>query len=939
MIQQQPRQPAPPPPAVGTVENGYRFRGGDPAQESSWEQVEPIDVSDQYGAGARQLPNGVIERVGPRGGVERIGSATGADGQASALVGADARARFMINAGPLESAQRTLNQMDADGYRVGRDDWGAVLAESIPFDGGAIARLIGGDDYTSFQQANKTYEAALLPIMSGAAVTPTEAERLIRANLPQIGDTDEVRRRKSQQRDQQVNAVFEGIGMDGPFDTRPLVGPTTDNGLPSYPRIEALTANAQEFPIPERQAAPVVDLQTASRDEIIAALRAGGTFRDGLDGQPYSLPPQEPQFGPAQEGDRMAQPGVVVRPQPGFMATPMAGPIRGALGVINGPVGAFAQAFNERVPGADEAAQGLAGLISRRGYAAASDTADRLAQEDREQRPLARNLGGIAGTIAPLAAPGFTGGSWIANAPNLGYAMTRSAAVAAPWSAAMAAGDAEGGIAERASAGARGFGEGLLFGLAAPPVARGVGAVVGPLAQPVTDLFSDLAARVGGVPVTQADSAVRTLTRGASLDDLEGQLARMRSFGAEPTFADIGGSNVQSRVRVAATRQTPGRQVAEDFAAGRRGEVQDYAANLAQRISQRDATPEQMTDALEQYQRNASRPAFDAVRGDRIQLDDQSVMALRGRQGRNAIREAAEAFGSSVDENERLVAAELNRLADDILDQPNVQISVGAADLISRYLNRAGGTDQNLQRIFSGAGRAVRDNARKQSPGYDEALRGFAERARLGDAVEVGERFVGNRGYAGDFVAGVNAMSEPEREIAAAAARAAVERAAGTPAGAARVLDNLAIARDQARRTEALLGAGGAQQIQEGAQVGRQLVAAGQNVSPRVGSSSFLNISDNAQETGGAMLNLLRGRPVSAAFDFIRSRGMSDQEAEQIVRLALDPSRTDEVLAILRTRFPEGESLQIVEQLTPILAGQIGSSQAQRQPRLVGPEP
>lgn len=675
MSQQQPRQPAPPCPAVGAVENGYRFRGGDCAQESSWEQVEPIDVSDQYGAGARQLPNGVIERVGPRGGVERIGSATGADGQASALVGADARARFMINAGPLESAQRTLNQMDADGYRVGRDDWGAVLAESIPFDGGALARLVGGDDYTSFQQANKTYEAALLPIMSGAAVTPSEAERLIRANLPQIGDTDEVRRRKSAQRDQQVNAVFEGIGMDGPFDTRPIVGPTTDNGLPSYPRIEALTANAQEFPIPERQAAPVVDLQTASRDEIIAALRAGGTFRDGSDGQPYSLPPQEPQFGPAQEGDRMAQPGVAVRPQPGFMATPMAGPIRGAMEFARN-IPAFAQSFTERVPFADEAAAALVGLTSGRGYDEVRSLQERLAQQDREERPLARNLGGIAGAIAPAAIPAATGAQWVANAPNLGYQVTRGIAAGIPVGALYGAADAEGGLQERAGAAVQGGIAGGIAGGALPVAGRvaeralngargllGNRALQSPDAQTLTDagVFVTPGAQAGGMLRSVENLAQRAPILGPAIAGARGRSVDSLNRGVANT--------VLSRIEQGLPAEVQPGAEAVDFVARSLGAEFDRAA-AAIPTTQAD-------DAFMQGIANVAQREVDLPESARAQF-------------RSIIKDRLTRLNGQVTGRQlRAIESELGQVASQVQDRQLADMLLSVQDEVQGLMERA----------------------------------------------------------------------------------------------------------------------------------------------------------------------------------------------------------------------------------------------------------
>jgi hypothetical protein len=372
--------------------------------------------------------------------------------------------------------------------------------------------------------------------------------------------------------------------------------------------------------------------------------------------------------------------------------------------------------------------------------------------------------------------------------------------------------------------------------------------------------------------------------------------------------------------------------VAEGFAAGRRQDVQEYTARLGERVSPIRATPDELDAALTSYQREASRAAFDPVRGDRIRLDPDSIMALRGEEGRNAIRAAARTFGSSVDESERNIGAELNRLADSVIDTPDVEITVGAADLMSRYLQKAGGTDLNLRRVFGGAGRAIRDNARSQNPGYDTALKDYASRASLSDAAEAGEAFIGNRGYAQDYARTVSGMTEPQRGVAAAASRAGLERAAETPAGAQRALDALATGRGQQIRSEALLGPEGAAGLREGGVIGRRLMTTANNVNPRAGSNTVLNASDGAS-------NLVKGKPLAAALDFIRSRGISDQQAEAIVRLALDPAKTEEAISILAQRMPPQEARRIVSQLTPAIAGQSGAASAPQQPRMVGPQP
>ena len=912
-------------PAVGEVMDGYRFKGGDPAQQSSWEQIAPVDVSSEYGAGARRLPNGVIERVGPRGGVTRI-EAGGGGTEAAPMVGADARARFMINLGPLQSAQANMERMDGAGYNLNQD-WGAAALEAIPFDGGFAARVAGGEDYNAYTQAAKTFEAAIMPIMSGAAVTPSEAQRLIRAALPQPGDSPEVLAQKSAQRRQMINAVAQGIGQDAPYSDPAMQ--TDQYGLPEYgiPGGQEIAVSPIAGGSPAGPAGPgsgpdaPVDISGLSASDLMA-LQPGQYIRFP-DGRIEQLS-GAPRLG---AGDEEVAPGVFQERR----ASP-----ESAEQVLGGQA-AFNRSALERVPFAERGMAAFAGLMSGQGYDRMRQAQGALRDYDRQNNRTARNIGGIAGVAAQIPLGGGAG-QFIARAPNLAYGAVRGAAVGIPAGAVYGASDApDGQQIEGARSGA--FAGGITGGLA-PPLARAAGAMTNTLTRPIREGVSDLFQRLGGRAMTGEDRAVRTMMRGTNADEMAARLDEGRRYGADLTAADIGGSNVQGRVRVAATRQTPGRAVAEDFAAGRRSEVQDFAAGLGERVSPLSASPAQLDTALEGYQRSASAEAFGAVRGNRVTLNRDSIMALRSDEGRAAVRDAARLYASSTDVDERNIAAELNRLADVALDNPSgAEVTVGAADLMARYLNRAGGADANRNRVFGTLGRAIRDDARTQNTGYDEALTGYAARARLGDAVETGERFLG-RGYTGDFVEAASGMDDAQRAIARAAARAGIERASETGGSAPGLLDKLATGRGQQQRSAALLGPEGAADLQQGAQVGRRMVSAGNNVNPRAGSPTFLNAQDSgAMQAGTIAGNLFGGRPLQAiggVVDLFRSVGISDDQAEMIVRLATDPARTDDVLQILRTRFPDQEARRIVSELTPVIASQAGAGAApQQQPRLM----
>jgi len=183
--------------------------------------------------------------------------------------GSESRTRLALGLGPAIEAQKQFYK--SEGWKppvpgrpgsstVGRNpfntDWGARMLESVPFDNGAIARAAGGQDYQDYEQASKSFESAFLPILSGAAVTPSEAQRMIRANLPQINDTPETLAKKARNRAMMINAAADLAGKPRPFPkigimdlgggatpagTPPTTAPATAPRKPSTARVVGFT--------------------------------------------------------------------------------------------------------------------------------------------------------------------------------------------------------------------------------------------------------------------------------------------------------------------------------------------------------------------------------------------------------------------------------------------------------------------------------------------------------------------------------------------------------------------------------------------------------------------------------------------------------------------------------------------------------------------------
>lgn len=129
------------------------------------------------------------------------------------------RARVAVTYNSALEASNLLQSMENDGYRINQD-WGATATDALDMGTGVAdswARAAGGEDYNQYESARRSFEAAVLPILSGAAVTPTESRRLIRSVIPSAGDTDAVLADKARRRRQMLNGAATIGGITPPF--------------------------------------------------------------------------------------------------------------------------------------------------------------------------------------------------------------------------------------------------------------------------------------------------------------------------------------------------------------------------------------------------------------------------------------------------------------------------------------------------------------------------------------------------------------------------------------------------------------------------------------------------------------------------------------------------------------------------------------------------
>lgn len=141
---------------------------------------------------------------------------------------------FALDQNPGNAAAKV---MDSVGVKIGQND-------IRPFR--PMAKWVGGDDYQEYEQGAASFEAEVMPIKSGAAVSPSEAERQIKAALPELGDSPANLQRKSVTRKTMLNAAARMRGKPLPYPDVPTWGVNT-NRLPGAATPKAAPAGVRRY--------------------------------------------------------------------------------------------------------------------------------------------------------------------------------------------------------------------------------------------------------------------------------------------------------------------------------------------------------------------------------------------------------------------------------------------------------------------------------------------------------------------------------------------------------------------------------------------------------------------------------------------------------------------------------------------------------------------
>jgi len=907
-------------PAVGEVQDGYRFKGGNPSNPDSWEQVGEIDVSAEYGAGARQTPSGRVYRVGPRGGQYELGHVNEDGDTAPKLT--EGQGKSVLYGGMMAGAERDYQAAREAGYDPAsiRNQL-ARGAGVIPFDGDFFGRLIRDDVSDRGNQAELRWAEGNLRQLTGAAATNPEIARVAAINFDRGNDELADQRYRTRAETYQGTRYAAGPGSaalpaypgaPGGIDAGP-VDPAT--GLPTYPGLTR--TNAADAPLPPGGlgggpsgpgSAPDTAIDVTNREALLSAgPGAYVRFPDGSVERLSSAPivgeatGQEVSPGVFAQAVTPAQ-AVAARREDEGIGRRVDTAVRGAADALTFGLSDEITAGLNTVAPLDRGTRGGWNGDWEGAYRQNLDLMRSIDELDAEQMPLTRGAGQVAGALAGGIGAARAAPAILRNAPRVAGATgrqvagriagntARQAAIGAAGAGAYGLGSAEGNVLERLPEAGQ---SAVLGGVLGPVVSKVGESVLSPAAGAIgraVGLAPRRSALEGAVSRFGSRYNPNPNVLSQQVDDLE-------ALGIQPAFVDVMDRGQRGLGRALAMRQTPAREAVSEFAENRAESLPDRLSRQARRtISNDPRSPMEIREAVGQEGRRQAAPLYEQAYAQPVEVTPVIQDLLRRPAGQAALQRA------------QRIAANEGQSID--MQNPSMQtldyVKRGLDDVLEGYRDRTTG-----RMVLDTEGRAI-EGVRRDflgeldniNPAYRQARQSYADMSRLQEATDLGEGFLTTE--ADEFAARAGRLTPEQRPLAQAAARRAVERGASTQGNAPGIAQRLSSGREQGMRNQALLGEG-AIPMQNAMGAERRMVMNARDINPGAGSPTAQNQMD-LMETGGNILSAgasaltgnVRGTVGSLAR--LARLGYSDREAEAIMTAAIDPTQTRSLINMFAER-------------------------------------
>ena len=373
--------------------------------------------------------------------------------------------------------------------------------------------------------------------------------------------------------------------------------------------------------------------------------------------QPVILPGEE---GYAGEGQYLPEADVVVRGNMPWSNDLQVTPGSEAIRANSNPAGAYAQSAAEQLPWVDEAAAWTVSKLTGEPLDYVRETQRMGMQIDREEQPLARNLGGVSGFAAGLAAPGgayVQGGRLASGASRAAIVMARrqaalrAAGVTGAYGAAYGSGAADDGATNRLVGGVGGGVTGAVGGGVvqryAPAVVDAVGSFAGRLGS-IVNPSGRVRARGNVTPEMSAASRLSEFVTPEALTERQ----RLIDLGLQPSAMDVLGGTAERLVRTAAGPAGPGAEMAVQGAAQRQANLRPEVMSVTRGLSDDPRSAEAVREGLLETRGRLADEMYPEAYATPVEVTDDLLAAISDEPGRAALRRARAAAVARQDANQ-----------------------------------------------------------------------------------------------------------------------------------------------------------------------------------------------------------------------------------------------------------------------------------------------
>jgi ribosomal protein S8E len=393
---------------------------------------------------------------------------------------------------------------------------------------------------------------------------------------------------------------------------------------------------------------------------------------------------------------------------------------------------------------------------------------------------------------------------------------------------------------------------------------------------------------------------------------MRARAAEMRQAGVEPTLTDVAGERGRRMIRAVGVR---GEEAGEELtrrAAQATADVKPASMSATRRLNNDPRTANQYADDMEAARTAAARQNYGAFDHEPVEVPEAVIDMLSDGPGRAII---ARARREAAENQEWPRLAELDRLAQHQPGDPIPRITAGTLDKLSgaarnrgaAFAARPGGG--NMARGALGR----RDQIDATMDGVQElqpARQTFANQSR---AIEVarGDNYLDPLTTdPTDYAAWLQQLPAEARQANQIAIRQQIlDKLGKQRENSFGALDDLTSAQYSRANLRSVFGQqeADAYLAQIAARVQQSRNA--QFVQPNAGSRTAVlenDVGNAAQQTVGAVRQGLSGDVIglaARAVDAWRRRGFTPQQAEELARIATDPTQTDAAINAIAARL------------------------------------